>query len=183
MRGHDHDSTLIRQHKRAGQLTVNVTTDVTMLGGSSWAVSELTNKTAVDGRGLSTISIRSGRYSRTSYGRVDSLAMRKLYFKAVQMRLIIKGLTIIEYHVWSYTCSLYKPAQFSGSSFFSLVAKLIALRYLWFILRLTPLMISSSLLSTVDSGFGPLQPPVTRTILGSTVSWNNSPTLSNLNPA
>ena len=41
--------------------TVSVTTDVTMLGGSSWAVSELTNKTAVDGKGLSTISIISGR--------------------------------------------------------------------------------------------------------------------------
>ena len=57
------------------QLTVSVTTDVTILGGCSLAsVSELANKTAVEGRGLSTISIRSGRYSRTSHGRVDSLA-------------------------------------------------------------------------------------------------------------
>ena len=88
-------------------------------------------------------------------------------------------------HISHWICirSTYKPAQLSGSSFFSLDVRLIAFRYLWFILRLIPLTISSSLFSTLASGFGPLQPPVTRTILGSTVSWNKSPTLSNLNPA
>ena len=59
------------------QLTVSVTTEEAMLVGSSCALSELTKRTAVDGRGLSINSITSGRKSRTSYGRVDNLAVKK----------------------------------------------------------------------------------------------------------
>lgn len=75
------------------------------------------------------------------------------------------------------------PAQFSGSSFFSLDVILIAFKYLWFNLRFTPLTISTSLFSTVASEVEPLQPSITRMTLGSTGNWNRSPTLSNLNPA